>query len=164
MGLEKVGQSVPSDRFPVLRLSPDGTHTVLYLYNNPSEEHFEDYSTIVGPWIKGDQLVYGNEQRSWDSNDGMKQALNVRTSPLAGEGSAVADSPPAITMYSATVKVDGSLNSQGTKWIFGPALFSYIENDELHALTYDGKTDVVLESGVSMLYELSFSIGRNWLR
>jgi hypothetical protein len=164
MGLEKVDQSLPKDRFPVLRLSPDGTHTVLYLYNRPTEEHFQDYSAMLGPWIKGDQLVYGSELRSWDSNNGAKQILNVLTSPLASLGSAVVESPTAMTLYSATVQIDGSLNSHGTSRIFGPALFAYIEEDELHAVTYDGKTDVVLESGVSMLYELSFRNGRNWLR
>jgi hypothetical protein len=164
MGLEKVGQSVPKDRFPVLRLSPDGTHTVLYLYNRPTEEHFQDYSAIVGPWIKGDHLVYGNELRSWDSNNGTMYTLNIRTSPLAAVGSAIVESPTATTLYNATVKIDGSLNSQATKRIFGPALFSYIEDDELHAMTYDGKTDVVVEHGVSMLYDLSFRTGRHWLR
>ncbi|HYP42212.1 MAG TPA: hypothetical protein VEX13_17780, partial [Chloroflexia bacterium] len=164
MGLEKVGQSMPKDRFPVLRLSPDGTHTVLYLYNRPTEDHFQDYSAIVGPWIKGNHLVYGNELRSWDSNNGTMYTLNVRTSPLAGEGRAVAESPTATTLYNATIKIDGSLNSQATKRIFGSALFSYIKDDELHAMTYDGKTDVVVEYGVSMLYDLSFRNGQQWLR
>jgi hypothetical protein len=164
MGLEKAGRSAPRDTFPVLRLSPDGTYTVLHLYNNPTEEHQETYSNDIGPWIKGDQLVYGSELRSWDSSNGTQQTVDVTRLPAAGVGSAVAEPLTAATLYSATENIDGVPNSQAIKHNFGPALFAYIEGDELHAITYDGKTDVVLERGVSMLYVLSFSNGRNWLR
>jgi hypothetical protein len=164
VGLEKTGGGAPRDTFSVLRLSSDGTYTVLHLFDKPAEERLRSYGNAIGPWIKGDQLVYGSELRSWDSSSGTKQDLDVRILPLDGVGSAVTEPVTATTLYSATASISGFPNSQAVKHNFGLALFAYIEGDELHAMTYDGKTDVLLESGVSMLYALTSSHGRNWLR
>lgn len=60
------------------------------------------------------------------------------------------------TMYSHTgPPSSGSGNSRAgyrPSYSFGPTLFTYIADDDLHARLYDGSVDLVLEHGVSYLY------------
>ncbi len=46
---------------------------------------------------------------------------------------------------------DALSSSRSPSWAFGATMLAYTRNGELHALTYDGATDVILESGVSNL-------------
>jgi hypothetical protein len=56
----------------------------------------------------------------------------------------------------------------GSNWFgqfsFGQGLFAYLDSGELHARTYDGKTDVLLETGVQALYQINRYDDWTWLR
>jgi hypothetical protein len=105
--------------------------------------------------LAGKRLVYGVDSLYY--SDHTTTFYNVPLSELGKQ------EPARTTVFSATWAANGG---PPLSWIAAPAMFVYTdEGNVLHARTYDGDIDVVLERGVRFLRSnSSFSYYLSWLR
>ncbi|HYO48647.1 MAG TPA: hypothetical protein VEW94_02250 [Chloroflexia bacterium] len=141
------------DNRPVLvTIAPGATPTV-------SRLSAKDFGRMMSIYhVQQGYLVYGGEEyrRINRRNNSERSTITFYSLPLEQIGSSRAR-PTQI--YEQTV----SSNWFG-QFTFGQGLFGYVDSGELHARTYDGKTDVLLETGVQALYQISRYDNWTWLR
>ncbi len=99
------------------------------------------------PWAvtqAGDSLVYvgaiGVEL------NGQRLHMGIQRLPLAGAG------PPA-TLYEYRL-LQNDPDGPAISWTLGPGALGVVHDGELHALSYDGPVDLVLERGIERIYSL----------
>ena len=112
---------------------------------NPPLPAWDDLSNA---WLRAGRLVYASLSAAGAGGD---PVYTLRSLPLAP-----GTSGPAVTVYTSTIPMRPFRQSTNTAQRLGPGLLAYVTaSGELHARTYDGATDVLLESGVGALYELT---------
>jgi hypothetical protein len=131
-----------------------GGRTGLLAYLDPQER-----LTIIHPapgddlylsraWLRPGRLVY----EAQDPGVGSEARYALYSLPL--DRLTAADSAPA-AIYRGAVDTQewNELTTTLTSWRIGPGAIAYVTRDgELHARSFDGAVDVVLESGVGGLY------------
>jgi hypothetical protein len=103
-------------------------------------------------------LVYGGEEyrRVDRSNNSERSTIALYSLPLEQISS---NRVRSTQIYGQTIS-----SNWFAQFAFGRGLFAYLDSGELHARTYDGKTDVLLERGVQALYETNYYDNWTWLR
>jgi hypothetical protein len=99
-------------------------------------------------WLRPGRLVY----EAQDPGAGSEAHYVVYSLALAGLGAA---DPTPVALFSGTVDSQewNELTTTLTSWRIGPGAIAYVtKSGELHARSFDGTVDVVLESGVGGLY------------
>jgi hypothetical protein len=145
--------SNPADNRPVsITMAPDATPIV-------SRLSIDDYGSRVSVYsVQQGYFVYGGEEyrRIDRRNNTERSTIALYSLPLEEIGSS---RPRPTEIYRQTVS-----SNWGGLFTFGQGLFAYLDSGELHAHTYDGKTDVLLETGVHSLYETNRYDSWTWLR
>jgi hypothetical protein len=99
-------------------------------------------------WLRPGRIVYEVQ------DPGLESAAHYAVYSLALDRLSTADLAPA-EIYSGTIDTQewNEPTTTLTSWHIGPGAIAYVtKNGELHARSFDGTVDVVLESGVGGLY------------
>jgi len=98
--------------------------------------------------LAGNQLDYTTYQRTQNR----AQTRSVFTFGINGSQSDGQRAPTTWTQLDAVSGNGGFGVFSLSDYSFGPTLFSYLSNNELHARTYDGSADVTLEQHITYIY------------
>ncbi|HYP39823.1 MAG TPA: hypothetical protein VEX13_05630 [Chloroflexia bacterium] len=145
--------SDPAENRPVMIMMVPGATPIV------SRLPVDDFGSRVSVYsVQQGYLVYGGEEfRRIDRRNNIERSTIAFYSLPLEEISSSRTRPTEI--YRQTV----SSNWSG-RFTFGQGLFAYLDSGELHARTYDSKTDVLLETGVQTLYQINHYDRWTWLR
>jgi hypothetical protein len=107
----------------------------------------EGEGRIAGLKVRDGYLVYAT-QPDGIGEPGERTQYSVYSARLSQLETGYFES----TLFYSGVRPSG-LSPTANAWRFGSGLFAYIRNGELHVRTYKGETDMVLETGVTALYD-----------
>ncbi|HEX9989433.1 MAG TPA: hypothetical protein VGE45_13275 [Chloroflexia bacterium] len=145
--------SDPADKRPVMIMMVPGATPIV------SRLSAKEFGNVVSVYrVQQGHLVYGGEEyrRIDRRNNTERSTIAFYSMPLEEISSSRAKSTE---IYRQTVS-----SNWGGRFTFGQGLFAYLDGGKLHARTYDGTTDVLLETGVQTLYEINYYDNWTWLR
>jgi hypothetical protein len=144
------GDSV-DNRAVIVTIAPDATPIV-------SRLSAKDFGRMMSIYrVQHGYLVYGGEEYSRiDTGNNIERTITLYSLPIEQISSSRARSTQ---IYGQAIS-----SNWLAQFTFGQGLFAYLDSGGLHARTYDGKTDVLLETGVQTLYQINQYDNWTWLR
>ncbi len=102
-----------------------------------------DWSWPWEVWQQGDRMVYVGPSIGEQASEPLKvriRSLSLRT-----------NNPQPATLYTFTPPANAQ-EGLSASWNLGSGALAVVDQGALHAVSYDGQDDLVLEQGVSILY------------
>jgi hypothetical protein len=144
------GPSTGGNKMNIIRIKDTGDWYSL------SELPLESKERVAGAWVRGSSLVYGSTGRA--SEHAANAVYGLPLSALDAQ-----NLKPTL-VYTGTVLDPGDPTLRASSWSTGPGMLAYSDGRNLHARTYDGKVDLLLENGVTGFYAFSVYDRMHWLR